>query len=63
MISDILFSILLGIIMSFLLLIYVYNTYYIKIKGPNSKNIVNKVYKYNGRCYRFVPEIYICPIN
>lgn len=60
---DIMFNIFLGIIAAFLLSFYIYHTYYYITKGPNSRDIVNKIYKHNGKCYKFVPEIYICPIN
>ena len=48
---------------SLLLSFYIYYAHRTVIKGPNSKDIVNRIYEHNGKCYKFVPEIYICPIN
>lgn len=30
--------------------------------GPNSKNYINKIYKYNKKYYKLEPKICICPI-
>lgn len=29
--------------------------------GPNSKDIVGKIYRKDGRCYEFKPVVTICP--
>ncbi len=30
--------------------------------GPDSNIIKNQIYKKDNICYRFVPQMYICPI-
>ena len=34
-----------------------------KYHGPNSKDIIGKIYKVNGKCYKFIPVVSICPIS
>jgi hypothetical protein len=34
-----------------------------KYHGPNSKDIIGKIYKKNGKCYKFIPVVSICPIS
>lgn len=63
MLLDILFNIILGLFISSLFSLYIYYKHNYVIKGPNSKDIVRRIYEYNGKFYRFVPEIYICPVN
>lgn len=33
------------------------------LHGPNSNIVMKKVYQYEGKYYRYVPEICICPIK
>ncbi len=30
--------------------------------GPNSNVVMKKIYKHNGKYYRYVPEVCICPL-
>lgn len=32
-------------------------------KGPDSKDIINKIYEYNNKKYRLKPIICVCPIS
>lgn len=34
----------------------------IRYHGPNSKIIKNKIYKFGGKYYKFIPKVCICPI-
>lgn len=52
---DILFSILLGLILS-IMIYHIYNPLIIN-KGPNSKHIVGQIYEYNGSKFKLEPEI------
>ena len=58
--SNILFSILLGFICSIILLICFKKVIY---KGPNSNLLKHQIIKYNNKCYKFVPKIYLCPLS
>jgi hypothetical protein len=50
---------LVGVIMGY----FTYKFFYIRIyHGPNSKDIVDKIYKKNNKYYKFIPVITICPI-
>jgi hypothetical protein len=33
------------------------------IKGPNSKDIVGKIYELNGKKYELTPHVCICPLT
>ena len=44
-----------------IILFYIYDKSRIIYHGPNSKNIIIKIYKKNGKCYRLIPSIVICP--
>lgn len=30
--------------------------------GPDSNQIKRDIYQHNGKCYKFIPQPYICPI-
>jgi hypothetical protein len=51
----ILFSIMMGMILA-LVIIPEY-----KYHGPNSRNIINKIYKNKGKCYNFNIKPLDCP--
>ena len=54
-------NIILGFIMGYLLYITILDP--TVVRGPNSKDIVDKVYIHNGKKYEFVPKIYPSPIK
>ena len=59
--NDVILSLILGIILGlFLFKILPFNY---RVHGPNSKDIVNKIYKIDNVCYRLDPVITICPGN
>lgn len=58
MYSDILSSIVLGIIFS--ILIYFLFGFNIKYHGPNSNIIRKKIYKVDDKCYMLEPIVHIC---
>ena len=53
--NDILISIIFGIVIG-VLLYGIYNPP-LSVHGPNSKDIVNRIFKYGGKKYRFDPII------
>lgn len=53
-------SILMGII--FAILIYFLFIQKVTYHGVNSNKIKNKIYKIDGKCYKFIPRVHICPI-
>ena len=55
-------NILIGIVIGYSIGKLVFNS--ITYIGPNSKDIVKNIYKdENGRCYKLVPKVYVCPIT
>lgn len=58
---EIFINIFLGLIIA-LIIFLLTHTFYI-YKGPNSKDIINKTYKLNNKCYKLIPQVYICPIE
>jgi len=58
---NIILSIIIGTILGFLF--YSIKFPNINYHGPNSKNIVNKVYTQNNKCYKLIPRVTICPSN
>lgn len=58
-VSNNIMSIIFGILIAFI--IY-YKYFYYIIRGPSSDVIRNQIYKYDNKCYKFVPEIRICPM-
>jgi hypothetical protein len=55
-------SILLGILVGYILYYFISPSSII-YKGPNSNIIKHQIFKYNGKSYRLVPKIYLCPID
>jgi hypothetical protein len=58
---DIILSIIVGVILGWLF--YSIRFSNIHHHGPNSKNIINKVYRVKDKCYKLVPRVTICPSN
>jgi hypothetical protein len=56
---NILFSIFIGIIVGYILFILNPNKYV--LHGPNSKDIISKIYKIDNKCYKLEPIVTICP--
>lgn len=56
---NIILNITLGLIIGFLIYLTLNcsNIY----KGPNSNIIKKQVFELNGKCYKFVPVVHICP--
>jgi hypothetical protein len=57
-ISDVTIGILFGIIFGFILFYMI-----AKKHGPNSNEFRQRVFKKDGKCFKFVPKIHICPIK
>ena len=55
---DILISVLLGVVLG----VIVYNMYINPpiIKGPNSRDIIDKIFKVDGKYYEFIPVVCGC---
>ena len=58
-IINIILSIFLGIIFGTVL--FFVNPYKYKLHGPNSKDIISKIYKVGDKCYKLEPVVTICP--
>jgi hypothetical protein len=58
-------NILINIIIPIILAQLCFKIYNKKIimTGPNSNVIKKNIYKYNNKCYKLIPKIYICPKN
>ena len=56
------FDIIINIIIGFILGVIIYKgqIYSPKIRGPNSKDIINKEFEYNGKKYKFDPIVCGC---
>lgn len=54
------FNIFIGLIIGYYIGLYIFSeqTYH----GPNSKNIIETIYKYENKYYKFIPEVCVCPI-
>lgn len=52
---NIVFSLILGCVFGYILYWIILNKPI--VKGPNSRDIVNKTYKYNGKYYIFEPIV------
>ena len=51
-------SIVIGFIVGCILFyLFMYNEIY---RGPNSKDVVNKIYYVDGKMYKLKPVIYLC---
>jgi len=55
-------SIILGFIIGYIIF-YIYDKKRIIYHGPNSKNIIKNIYKKNGKCYKLIPKVVICPLH
>ena len=62
MIFDLITSILFGIIVAIIIFYLFIKTDKIVYRGPNSKDIKNKIFKdlKNDKCYMFEPKVYLC---
>ena len=58
----IIISVFFGLIVGILLNLFIMGNGNI-YKGPNSNIIKHNIFKENGKCYRLVPKIYLCPID
>ena len=58
----IIISLAIGIFLGFIAFI-LYSHVMCNIHGPNSKDIIDRIYKKNGKCYKFKPVISFCPIS
>ena len=54
-ILSIFFGIILGTVLFFI------NPYKYHLHGPNSKDIISKVYRVGDKCYKLEPVVTICP--
>lgn len=54
-------SIILGIITSYILSIILFKKHI--LHGPNSSTIVKQTFEKNGKCYKLIPVIKICPLS
>ena len=52
------FNIFIGILIAFIIYDILFKT--VIYHGPDSKDIINKIYTYNGKKYKLVPRIYPC---
>lgn len=54
--------IFLGIFIGYVLFVFFIKSKKVIYRGPNSKDIKNKIYKNksNKKCYVFEPKIYLC---
>lgn len=59
---EIIISLLTGIVIGYVIFL-LYSRKKYNIHGPNSKDIIGKIYKKDGKCYKFTPVISICPIS
>lgn len=59
--TNIILSLILGVLLG-LLLFKVFPFNY-RVHGPNSKDIIDKIYKVNNICYKLDPIVTICPGN
>ena len=53
--------IILGIVIGILL--YSFYKPPVLLKGPNSKDIVDKIFSYQGKKYRLDPKVCACPVR
>lgn len=54
-------SVLMGVLLGIILYVGFFNSPV--IRGPNSKNIVNKTFVFGGKRYKFVPHVCGCVNN
>ena len=54
-------SIIVGILIGGIIAYFYFSN--ITYVGPNSKDIIDRIYKKNGKCYKFKPVISFCPIS
>ena len=59
---DIIVSILFGFFVGYILFYFISIKFTVN-KGPNSNLIKHQVFEHDGKCYRLVPKIYLCPID
>ena len=56
---DIIISVIIGIIVSIVLFISIKQS--VIYKGPNSKDVKNRIFTRDDKCYMFEPVVYLCP--
>ena len=57
--KDIVVNLIIGIVLGYFMFGFFRKDRY---KGPNSKDIVNKIYTHNGKEYKFVTKVCLCPV-
>lgn len=57
---NIILSLVIGIAFG-IIIFYIYIYVCQNKHGPNSKDIIRNIYRYNDRCYKLEPVITICP--
>lgn len=57
--KDVIFTFVIGSIIGIIIFSILPNS--CENHGPNSKNIVKKVYEYEDKLYKFKPVVTICP--
>ena len=53
---------ILSCLIGFILGIIFFWKYNKKFKGPDSNIVKNKIYKFNNKCYKFIPSVCFCPL-
>jgi uncharacterized protein YneF (UPF0154 family) len=59
--KDVLINIIIGIILGYFL--YRFLIYRRIYKGPDSRDIINQIYEWNGKKVKLVPKVCACPIS
>ena len=59
--SEIIIAILLGFMFYTYIIKYIIITFFIHKHGLNSNEIRKKIYEINGKYYKFIPKMCVCP--
>jgi hypothetical protein len=57
--ESIILSMMIGIVIGYIL--FNYSPFRYKYHGPNSKDMIQKIFKHNDKCYKLKPIVTICP--